>query len=276
MVQIIACFTLVRDIEKISSDEWSSFSANDLRINVVPLMINVFDEAALENSLRVKENMISQNIQCQLTAISACVNTEEYLSTASHLYAIGFDKVILIKLPEKLINIPMEIAHSLFMSISSIRSDSTIILTGCEATPYCNHLVPVLLSECLRLPFYDNVTEISVDSLGKISIRFVYDNYELLQEANNSVISMGNAKYAFLRIPTLHERLVTAEKKPHIIELNDASAASNEGFHCERLIYDPIYRDCELINNDDFFKAVSSIYDLLQGDKNENSNNPFI
>jgi electron transfer flavoprotein alpha/beta subunit len=169
---------------------------DEIDISFAPRKYAAFDESALELALRYRER---NDGDISLTALTF---GDADSRLCKNLYAVGFDRVVHLTS-----DIPAEFSPSLTASAIAdfVRNEGgyDLILTGQRAGRGDSGKVPLMIAEYLSLALHANIADIPFPLPTPM------------------VAVVGNTADAYLRIPTLKEKL---EAKARVVEQIAATA----------------------------------------------------
>ena len=171
-------------------------------------VISPYDEIALEEALRIKE----QHPDTVITAIS--VGFERAVSGLRTAYAMGADHAILIKHDQYEMLDAATIAEAILKAIEGENYD--MILAGRQATDSDNGQVPWILATRLGQPLASFVNEINI-SADKVSLTCEAESGEAVYESSLPLVVTANDRLNEPRYPSL-KGIMASKKKPLVIK----------------------------------------------------------
>lgn len=213
MIRILIAFKIIDDYDDILPADWENLGTNPPDTSYSKRILNCFDEAALENALLIREALVADGSEVQLTALTVCPGYSSHI--LKNLPAIGFDRVCTVETDADLRFDPFATA-SLIAGFAKDDGGFDLILTGKQAPPANSGMVPLILSELLEAEIIPDVSELSVSAgEGLAVVTHALDDGICVRKAPLPLIcAMGNAVHSYLRIPTLREKLAAKAYVP--------------------------------------------------------------
>ena len=179
--------------------------------------MGVFDEAALELALRLRDTRAERGLETSLAAFSiAGREADPFLKT---LQALGFQRAARVDPGADLDFAPS--ATAALAAACAERLGGDVLLLGSSSGPGDSGVVPFLVAETLGRPCLTQVTELQPTGDGRLRVTFAADGGPVRATlAPPCVLAVGNALVSMLRVPTLKDRL--AVKDELIAELSTA------------------------------------------------------
>jgi electron transfer flavoprotein beta subunit len=206
-MQIVVCVKQTFDTEaKIQLDQ-----AGKIDASAVNLILNPYDEFAVEEAVRLKEKLGGE-----ITAVTfGGARAQEALRTA---LAMGADRAILIDdadLPEA---DEWSVAEVLAKAVSTLSYD--LILAGRIAVDDGSSQVSVRLSEALDLPVVSTVTKLEIDGAKVAAVREIDGGSETVELSLPAVITVqkGINEPRFPSVPSI---LKAKKKELKTVSLSD-------------------------------------------------------
>ena len=226
-MDILCCFKISPDYDKVVSADWEAGKAPDT--GYVPKGFGCYDEAALELSLRLRDEAAAAGDSARITA--ATVGSEQYERFARALFSVGFDRVVQIK-TEAGDFAPETVSAALARTFDDETFDA--VLCGVQSTEGCG-MTPFRLAKRLGLPCLSHVTDLHVS--GR-SLRVTRETArgELAATVTAPVVyAVSNSRHPYLRMATVKKRLAVADRRAEPFELSVSKAEPLQatGFHFE-------------------------------------------
>lgn len=210
-MKFLVCFKTVPDLDMLSDSDWSLDETGTVDTRYVKKMINPYDECALELVLKLRDELKMKDEDVEITAFTLDDNLSG--RTVKSLYALGFKTVAVAEAPEKFDFDSMSVAE-IIKDYVALQGPFDGLFLGMQSSPGDNGKTPFLLSEKLGIPCVQGIQNICEKS-GKLNIESLTDSNLIKQELTGPVvIAIGNVAGAYLRIPTLKDRLAVKNKKP--------------------------------------------------------------
>ena len=248
-MNIAVCVKQVPDTAsqlKISEDNKS------IKDDGIKYEINPFDEYALEEALRLKDNDSTINI----TVIS--LGPERVKQSLTKTLAMGADEALYIETNE-IIDDCMNIATIIAKEIKKNQYD--LILFGKKSVDQDNNQVGIMVGEINNISCISNCSEFKIDGNKIIANREVEGSVEVFESELPVIITHEKGKNE-LRFPSLKD-LMAAKKKP----INTIKIESNNEKRSElvQLEYPEKREEGVIIGEDK--SAVSELVRILREEK---------
>lgn len=211
MKKFLVCFKTVPDLDMLSDSDWSLDETGTVDTRYVKKMINPYDECALELVLKLRDELKTKDEDVEITAFTLDNNLSG--RTMKSFYALGFKIVAVAEAPKESNFDSMSVTEIIKDYVASEGPFDGVFL-GVQSSPGDNGKTPFLLSEKLGIPCVQGIKNIHEKS-GKLHIESLTDSILIKQELTGPVVfAIGNVASAYLRIPTLKDRLAVKNKKP--------------------------------------------------------------
>lgn len=223
-MKILVCFKTTPDLDQLPSGGWEvDHSTLTVETGFVKTAINPYDESALELALQLAENAPGR---MQLTALTVGdKSADRYLKT---LYALKFDRAVRLKTGADLRFSPASVAAAVAAFVR--RSPHDLIVMGRQSGVGDNAATPLLAAEMLGWPCITQVTEIKSRGRDLLKVKALADDGPVSYSLRPPLVAaVGNAPHAYLRVPTLKERLAIRDRA---VELLDAELPEEEKSGC--------------------------------------------
>lgn len=208
-MDILVLFKMVPNLEDLTEADWA------VGENLRPVdtyarpIINPEDESALELALRLRDAF--KNRVSSLTA-ATFDDSPGARRMAKTLKALGYSRVLLTPVDFDTRFCPDWIARA---ALEKTGRNYSLILTGSRSADGQNGLTAMYLAERLGLPLITEVLNLSPHDGDStlIKVESLSDDGLLVQTASPPmVLSIGNAPSAILRVPTIKDRLKSAQE----------------------------------------------------------------
>lgn len=255
MKRILVCFKITDDFDELLPQDWLNLGTKAPDVSYVRRILGCFDEAALENTLYLRDLWQAQGEEVQLTALTLNPGYSDHI--VKNLPALHFNRVVCLSCERDLRFLP---EHTAELLAQFIRQDGPydLVITGRQAPPANSGLVPFYLAEALRLHCLDNLRSAKPDRQG----------VTVLQETDAGVVersarlplllSFGNAERSYLRIPTLRDKMATRSYQPEHVVLSCTSSASMVLLDLHR---DTSERKCVFVTGETVEEKARAFYD---------------
>ncbi|MDR2386615.1 MAG: hypothetical protein LBE80_03395 [Deltaproteobacteria bacterium] len=203
---------MVPKLEDLLDEDWQVGEGLGPELSYAKMIINPDDQSALELALRLREARSPE--ETYLAALSLG-HSDQARRVAQSLLALGFNQVGLISRDGQEPFAPDVAALRLW---PWAQRDFQLILTGARSADGQNGLTAMYLAELLAYRLITEVIELRAGAGGKIEVESLSDEGLVSQNLlGPSVLSVGNAPSAFLRVPSLKDRLKSAPLAPEIL-----------------------------------------------------------
>jgi electron transfer flavoprotein alpha/beta subunit len=218
-LRIVVGFKVTPDYEALRASDWaraadgapeSGGGSGGPETRYVRRLFNVFDEAALELALRLRDAHAEAGLETSLAAFSvAGREADPFLRT---LQALGFDGAARVEPGAGLDFAPRVTAAVIAAYLRRIGTPDVLLL-GSRCGPGESGTVPFLVADELGLPWLTEVTEVLAASPGRLRVTFTVGGGQARATvALPCVLAVGNAVISMLRVPTLKDRLATRDR----------------------------------------------------------------
>lgn len=220
MVRILNCFHTLADPEILSDSEWQEgCSKGHIDTSYIRKTINASDESGLELACRFRDKA-GQDEEVTLAALTIGDSTaNRVLKTLS---SIGFDRVVRIGDGSSVSSITSEKAAALIAEWTRTSGSFDLIITGQQSGDGNMGKVPSLTAEDLGITCLAGVTDFTpADENGAYAVWVtdgtVYRGYVEYP----AVLAIGVVSDAYLRVPTIKQRMSRDNAVPEILEAED-------------------------------------------------------
>ena len=178
-------------------------------------IFNVFDEAALELALRLRDARAEAGLGTSLAAFSvAGREADPFLRT---LQALGFDGAARVD-PGAGLDFAPRVTAAVIAAYLRRIGPPDVLLLGSRCGPGESGTVPFLVAAELDLPCLTEVTELRTASRGRLRVTFATGGGPARATvASPCVLAVGNAVISMLRVPTLKDRLAARDRPPDLV-----------------------------------------------------------
>jgi electron transfer flavoprotein beta subunit len=215
-MRIAVGFKVTPDYEALRPADWARAAGGvgGPEVRYVRRLLNVFDEAALELALRLRDARAERGLQTRLAAFSvAGREAEPFLTT---LQALGFETAARVEAGAALDFAPS--TTGALIAACAQRLGGDVLLLGAQSGPGDSGVVPVLAAEALARPCLTQVTEIEPRDDGRLRVTFAAAGGLLRATvAPPCVLAVGNALVSMLRVPTLKDRLAVRDRSLEVL-----------------------------------------------------------
>ena len=255
MKRILVCFKIVNNFDDVLPGDWQDIGTGEVDTSYTKRMLNCFDESALEMALCLREEYQALGEESELTALT--VNPGYADPAYKTLFALCYNQIAVVETEEALRFSPGSTA-ALLARYAREKGPFDLILTGREAGPGDSGQVPLLLCESLSLPCLTEVTDLHAGPDGVLVQHDVDGGICTQKVYAPAVYAVGNAKKAYLRMPTLREKMAVKGRSPERYAWNSGagSPARLLGLHREDNA-----RACRFLEGEDMAEKARALYD---------------
>ena len=217
VLNIVCLLKITEDTEDIPLRDYEAVKDNIIDTSYVRRIINCFDEAALENALRVKEQRSEKGLETVITVLT--LDPGYCGSLMDSFYAIGADRVVILENGSDLRFCPETTAEILSDAARRLTDDpSPLIFAGTQAPPGNSGLVPVYTAQRLGLLLIDGVSDVDATDTGIRIKRICGDHEDMLEAGPGAVVVFENTVHSYLRAATLRQKLKFKGMKPETVQ----------------------------------------------------------
>ncbi|MDR2300677.1 MAG: hypothetical protein LBF38_01340 [Deltaproteobacteria bacterium] len=216
-MRVLVAFKIVPNLEDLTESDWEIGPNLTPELTYARPMVNPDDESALELALRLRDARGKNENGAFETYLSAVTlgDTPAARRISQTLMALGFSKVGLVGVNDNGPFAPDLAARYLSPWAGG---DFHLILTGQSSADGQNGLTSKYLARLLGYELISEVVGLKSLSAQKIEVESLTDDGLLRQTlAGPTILSVGNAPSAFLRVPTLKDRLKYSKAHPELL-----------------------------------------------------------
>ena len=251
-MEILVCFKTEPEWDSLSHPELDAICQGRWQEQYAVRRWGAHDESALECALRLRDQCLAQGLPAHLSAITVGSCPEKFVT---ELYAVQFDQVIQIPNPSSDF-CPAATAEWIAQYLHT-RPPFDLILTGQQVGPGESGMVPLLLADRIELPCVSHVLQVDLTPEGELSVLFKDDSHILQWRIDVPCLcAMEHARYPFLRMARLQQRLQARQARVNLFQAPDASPASEQSpLAC---YMDEPQGKCEFLGQEAFLQALSA------------------
>jgi electron transfer flavoprotein alpha/beta subunit len=223
-LRIAVGFKVTPDYDALRPADWARLAAagdgakRAEAVRYVRRVFGVFDEAALELALRLRDARAEQGLETSLAAFT--VGGREADPFLATLQALGFEAARVDAGPSGEDG-GLDFAPAATVALVAAcaqRLGGDVLLLGARCGPGESGVVPFLAAEALGRPCLSEVTAIEPSAGEHLRVTFSADDGPVCATVSQPcVLAVGNAVVSMLRVPTLKDRL--AVRGAPILEL---------------------------------------------------------
>lgn len=208
-MKVLICFKVVPDMDMMG--DWNVGAAGTIDFSPLRKLWNCFDEGSLELFLKLRDAGENGDDPLRLDVLTVGgAYCDTYLKT---LAALGFDSMIRIARDD---SCSPELTARIVAAFVRYRSSYDFIVMGAQSPERNSGVTPFLTAEYLGWMCISHCLSIAVSASGPrgaVTVHSHSDAGELVQTIRPPcVFTVGNSADAYLRTPTLKERLTRGAK----------------------------------------------------------------
>lgn len=214
--KILVCFKVTNELDTVLEEDWQNGTDGNIDLSYTRRSLGCYDEAALEQGLRLADQMRAAGEEVEITALTVADEAAEDICKG--LYAVKYDNVVCLECGEDLRFCPERVALEISRFVRQNHGFDVIIM-GQQASVGDYGKMHWLVGEFLSFPTVTQVRELEFHSEGIWAIS-ESEGWERRYLTDKSVVfAIGNAKYPYLRVATLREKLASSKKQILKIEI---------------------------------------------------------
>ena len=218
-MNILVCFKAVPDLKMLTVGDWVVNQDLHLDVSFVRLILNSYDESALEIALRLSDSSASLNVPITLDTLT--IDGPKATSILKYLNALRFNQVIRIDNHEDARFNSAAIASILTQYIFKY-APQDVLLMGRQSDIGENAQTPLLTAEMLGWPCITQVIKVEPVDKHHLTVTCLVDDGRLQQTIQTPcVLSVGDAPSTFLRIPTIRDRMRYGKRPIKVLSKRD-------------------------------------------------------
>lgn len=216
-MRILVLFKIVPDLDLLQDKEWTIKNTLPVETAYVKKIINVYDESALELTLKMADHSINNEQQIELSALT--IGEPHADLFLKKLLALGFNNTYRVQCSADLRFNPYAIAY-IITAFASQYGPYDLIAMGMQSSDGDNAKTALLVAEMLTWPCITGVTGFELRDLDLVAVRNINDQGLVEQLVHEpAVLAVGNAPCSLLRVPTLRDIKSAADQEIAIISL---------------------------------------------------------
>lgn len=207
-MRILGCFKTVPALDTLTEDDWKADGKCRINTEYVKLEWNCFDEGALEMMLKLSDMSEGLDVVCELDALT--IGEKKADSFLKILYALKFSHAVRIE-DEEGRHYPPELTAELIAGYVRRKTEAggyDAVVTGTQSADGSYMKTPYLLAELLEWPCISHV--VGMEPAGEACLKVtsqVSGGSKVQVVKLPCVLAVGNAPCAYLRIPTLKDKM---------------------------------------------------------------------
>lgn len=255
-MKILVCFKAIYDMEQITPQELCDLRDGKLEVSVLSRKIGNYDEAAIENALRIAEEIRQTGEEAVLHGVTVGEKSERF---GKDLYALGFEKITYLQTGSELMYRP-ELTAEILTNYVKTESGYDMIFMGRQAGMGENSMTHYLLSEALKMPCIVDVQSLEKTEKG-IKVVSRCDNHTIQRVVTKpAVYAMGEAVHPYCRSVTLREKL-RAKGKEIVFAEAEFGETKMVSPNFEKLIYEFLEKECRIIEGENAKEKAGKLWE---------------
>ena len=224
--------------------------------DVIPRIINAYDEQAMEAALRIRDS----GVECTITAVS--VGSETNADVLKRCLALGAEAAILVTDPDAMRQDGFRTAMLIAAVVRQL-GDVDVVICGRQGSDYDQGVVPGALAEYLEWALVTLASSVEA-SQGTLRIaRVTPAGIEEVEADLPVVVSVSN-EIGLARFPTSRGMLEARRKKPTVYEAAILLGAdARPGVELAHVTVPDVQGQCEFISGDSPNAIVSKLFKQL-------------
>lgn len=204
-MKILGCFKIVPDLDLIADEDWKADEGLHVDTGYAKLLWNCFDEGALEMMLKLSDISEGFDVVYELNAFT--IGRQKHETFLKTLYALGFAHGIRVEQEEEIAFCPDMIAEGIANYVKDV-APQDVVVTGTQSSDGSNMQTPYLVAEKLGWPCISQVIGMEPVDETHLKVTSQVAGGRLVQVVKTPcVLAVGNAPCAYLRIPTLKDKM---------------------------------------------------------------------
>lgn len=256
-MKVLVCFKAVPELEALTGSDWRPGPRFQIETRFVKTVINPLDESALELALKLRDQGVQTCRDVSLTAVTiGDAGAEAIIKT---LNALKFTRAVRIDSAADLRFNAEEAAAQLAAFIRAA-GDFDCVAMGGRSADGDNARTPLLLAEALGRPCLTQVTAFRLQGNERLEVTSLSDDGERVQVVKPPlVLAVGNAPAAYLRVPTLKDRLAHGKQEAETVSASVVSARPS--YEITALKYEQHEREAVIIEGSGPAAKAARLYD---------------
>lgn len=209
----------------------------------VPVLMNAYDEQAIEAALRLRD----AGLDCTISVVAVGSEASTHLKRAA---ALGVDEMAIVAAGAGPID-PQAAAQVLAAYIRHT-GGADLVLCGRQASDDDQGVVPPVIGELLGMPVITMARDVKVDGARTTVTRVTPDGDEVVACALPAVVTISN-ELGEPRFPTAAQMMAARKNKPVILSLADIgvdAAALRPKVSVRKQFVPEVQGNCEFIEGD--------------------------
>ena len=261
-MHIVVAAKQVLDPEGINSYAlWGKLKVDDSArgftvADVIPRIINAYDEQAMEAALRIRDG----GVPCVITAVS--VGSDSSADVLKRCLAMGADAAVLVRDPQAGRQDGFRTAALLARAIEEL-GDVDVVLCGRQGSDYDQGVVPGVMAERLDWALVTLASDVQTDGMSLRVARVTAAGIEEIEATMPAVVSVSN-EIGLPRSPTSRGMLEARRKRPTVYEAADLLPnESGQGVELMRITVPDVQGQCEFIEGESPNAVVKELFQKL-------------
>jgi electron transfer flavoprotein beta subunit len=215
-MKLLVCFKVVNDLDSVMAGDWDHIADENMDIGYTKRNLNCFDESALEIALRLCDQVREKGGEAEVTALTIAPRDSHIENWIKNLFAVKYTDVVKIECAADLRFNPRGVAAIISRYVQRNEKFDAIFL-GMQAGVGDNGQTGLLAAEMLGLPCITEVSEVTLERDYLRIVSRIDGGVKRQTVTSPVVIAVGNARWVYLRVATLREKMTSAKRQPTII-----------------------------------------------------------
>ena len=258
-MNILVCFKVSRAVDALTQEEWQTIIAEGMEMTYLKQELGCFDEAALEQGLRLADDLKAAGQDCRLTAVT--VGGPLPGDLMKNLYAVGYQQVCRLDPQADTTQAPAGVAR-LLADFVRRAGGFDLILTGQQAVGGDHGQTHWLLAEQLGLPVLTHLLSAAPQGQA-LGVRYSDAGRVVTALVQTPVVlAVENADHPYLRMATLRERMAVSQRTAQ----EEAVPLPLPPLAVERIWREDRSRRARLLAGETTAQKVEQLWDELLGE----------
>lgn len=254
MMKVLATFQINPDLDLMGEGDWVIDPHLQVNTQYIKKTLNSYDESSLEIALKLKDYAKESSFIVELKALT--VDSDPNKIQLQKLYAIGYDDIIRYDL-----DVSKASTNTIASCISNVVTTHAqdLVLMGVQGTIDQSMKVPYLVSEMTGYQCICDVSDIQLIDDKTVLVTSHFDA-DILQYTVTlpAIVVIGNTTSAYLRIPTIKDKLNTKHKEVSVVTPSQLEDGKDSIVNMYR---EASSKACDFIDVSDTKSAVQYVYD---------------
>lgn len=264
-MRVLVCIKMVPDTDMVLSSDWKADNFSNVDISYANKILNFYDEIGLELTLRFLDS-IDDNKECKITALTIGGEKADFIIKKA--LSVKVDEGVRVDCDldfKENVNAVPEIIRKAIEKLGAY----DIIVLGQQSGVFDNGQTGYILAEKIKMPCISNVIKFEMEEDALKVTHLIDEGIEIISARLPLVLIIGNAEKAFLRMPTIREKIQANKKLIKTISLSDLEISLDMLSEDNRVKISEIYRyqkdiNCEYIEDENSQKIASKLFNIIK------------